>query len=183
VVPRLAEFGAIDRWSSSMPVYPGALWDNDRSRSLWSVLVRIRSSSPRPWATRDAQVSTAPAVGYWGISGRRRTRSRLRSMTTMAHHDQPQDKAWTRVSVRDSQAHDEPRMHLPVPVVRLARYQWSPGNSANERVAACRVRESSMRAVVLSLVSSIYVRLRSLIFKSMWQCRSRTLTVFGELLF
>jgi hypothetical protein len=36
--------------------------------------------------------------------------------------------------------------------------------------------------VVSSLVSSVYVRLRSLVFGLMRRCRSRTLTVFGELL-
>ncbi len=36
--------------------------------------------------------------------------------------------------------------------------------------------------VVSSLVSSVYVRLRSLVFGRMRRCRSRTLTVFGELL-
>jgi hypothetical protein len=36
--------------------------------------------------------------------------------------------------------------------------------------------------VVSSLVSSVYVRPRSLVFGLMRQCRSRTLTVFGELL-
>jgi hypothetical protein len=36
--------------------------------------------------------------------------------------------------------------------------------------------------VVSSLVSSAYVRLRSLVFGLMQRCRSRTLTVFGELL-
>jgi hypothetical protein len=35
--------------------------------------------------------------------------------------------------------------------------------------------------VVSSLVSSVYVRLRSLVFGLMRRCRSRTLTVFGEL--
>jgi hypothetical protein len=35
---------------------------------------------------------------------------------------------------------------------------------------------------VSSLVSSVYVRLRSLVFGSMQRCRSRTSTVFGELL-
>jgi hypothetical protein len=37
-------------------------------------------------------------------------------------------------------------------------------------------------AVVSSLVSSVYVHLRSLVFKSTRPRRSRTLTVFGELL-
>jgi hypothetical protein len=32
------------------------------------------------------------------------------------------------------------------------------------------------------VVSSVYVRLRSLVFKSMQPCRLRTLTVFSELL-
>jgi hypothetical protein len=36
--------------------------------------------------------------------------------------------------------------------------------------------------VVSSLVSSVHVRLRSLVFGLMQRCRSRTLTVFGELL-
>jgi hypothetical protein len=36
--------------------------------------------------------------------------------------------------------------------------------------------------VVSSLVSSVYVRQRSLVFESRQPCRSRTLTVFGELL-
>src|SRR5947209_12526862 len=36
--------------------------------------------------------------------------------------------------------------------------------------------------VVSSLVSSVYVRLHSLVFGLMRRCRSRTLTVFGELL-
>jgi hypothetical protein len=36
--------------------------------------------------------------------------------------------------------------------------------------------------VVSSLVSSVYVRLRSLVFGLIRRCRSRTLTVFGELL-
>jgi hypothetical protein len=37
--------------------------------------------------------------------------------------------------------------------------------------------------VVSSLVSSVYVRLRSSVSGSMRRCRSWTLTVFGELLF
>jgi hypothetical protein len=36
--------------------------------------------------------------------------------------------------------------------------------------------------LVSSLVSSVYVRLRSLVFGLMRRCRSRTLTVFGGLL-
>ena len=36
--------------------------------------------------------------------------------------------------------------------------------------------------MVSSLVSSVYVRLRSLVFGLMQRCRSWTLTVFGELL-
>jgi hypothetical protein len=38
------------------------------------------------------------------------------------------------------------------------------------------------RAVVSSLVTSVYVRLRSSVFVLMFWSRSRTLTVFGELL-
>jgi hypothetical protein len=39
------------------------------------------------------------------------------------------------------------------------------------------LREAMDRLVVSSLVSSVYVRLRSLVFGSMRQCRSPTLTV------
>jgi hypothetical protein len=46
-----------------------------------------------------------------------------------------------------------------------------------------RRSERGNRALVVSfLVSSVYVRLRSSVFKSMRRCRSRTLTVSGELL-
>ena len=51
-----------------------------------------------------------------------------------------------------------------------------------EHLAECRVRKTRVRVVVSSLVSSVYVRLRSLVFKLTGPCRSRTLTVFGELL-
>jgi hypothetical protein len=45
-----------------------------------------------------------------------------------------------------------------------------------------RSAQGSRALVVLSLVSSIYVRLRSSVFGSICLRRSRTLTAFGELL-
>jgi hypothetical protein len=51
-----------------------------------------------------------------------------------------------------------------------------------ERAAYYLVRESRMPLVVSSLVSFAYVRPRSLVFGLMRRCRSRTSTVFGELL-
>jgi hypothetical protein len=43
-----------------------------------------------------------------------------------------------------------------------------------------KVPRSNGALVVSSLVSSVYVRLGSLVFDRMWRCRSRTLTAFGE---
>ena len=63
MVPNLAKFGAIDRWSISVLAYRGAPRDDAIGVDLWSALVRIRMFwSTALAATRDAQAPIAPAV-------------------------------------------------------------------------------------------------------------------------